>query len=212
MKKLVVVVEGVDGSGKGTLIKKMRSMAEERDISVRVIGRKGGDAGEVSDKITNIVQKHANELTLEADFHLRLAREYQRAKMASEEPAGLVILDRFVISVLSRTVEQGIDLEEARRQLSNPFRVAGVMVTVHVECPYEMAWARVIHGIHQGEREMSPKEKRGEEYHRRLGERMEAEFEMRQLTGKLWHVDNSGTLEAAERQITGYMESWLTAF
>lgn len=210
MGKLVVAVEGPDGSGKGTLIRYIWSLAEQRGIPMRVVGRNRQDAGEVPGKITEIVQEHADDLSAETDFHLRLAREYQRAQLASEMATGLVILDRFVLSVLSRVIVQGIDPEEARRQLSGPFWLAGVKATIYVECPFEVAWGRVQAAAEEGERRISPKEKRGKEFNRRLSDRLAMEYNQGTHTGEQWRIDNSGSVDAAEKQVACCFQPWLT--
>jgi hypothetical protein len=78
---------------------------------------------------------------------------------------------------------------------------AGVTGTVYVDCPFPVAWERVQQGIRTGTRRPSPQDKRGPEYNERLYHFPRADFERGELTGERWRVDNSGSLEEAQRQL-----------
>jgi hypothetical protein len=78
---------------------------------------------------------------------------------------------------------------------------ANLHATVLVRCPFELAWARV-QRRNQGRTMI-----RGwnEQLLSRMGEYMEEEFRHGVLTGQQWEVNNTGTLEEAQKQLQGYL-------
>jgi thymidylate kinase len=143
----------------------------------------------------------ADTLVAEADLFLRVGREYQRAEEAARVERGVVLLNRFVISVLARVRVAGRDVALFTSLLHGAVHKACVTGTVYVACPFPVAWERVQQGIRTGTRRPSPQDKRGREYNERLYHFPWADFERGELTGERWRVDNSGSLEEAQRQL-----------
>lgn len=179
--KRVVAVEGPDGSGKTHLIDSLRALADERQIPFTVIDRKSASVPASVRDITRMLRRGlvagSDGLPPRADIGLRLAREAVRATMAASVPDGLVIFDRFVISVASRLtilppwVDEGNSLAASEVAaitllLGRVSQIAGLAGTLYCRCSFETSWGRTTaRGAQLG---LSPKEALGVELNRAI--------------------------------------------
>ena len=176
--KTVICIEGADGSGKSTLAKLLIGECESQGLRCQVIGRKAEDSSPDIARITALSQELDRDAPPEAGFHLRIAREYLRAEACRQSDANVVILDRFILSVLSRLRTDGTDAEPYIEHLKAIARRAELAATIFCECPFEIAWQRVNEEVQRGRRlALSPKEAKGEAYLRLLHNSMQLDFE-----------------------------------
>lgn len=199
--KIVVAIEGPDGAGKTSLSLFMQKLCEEHGQRFTLIGRRGSHASPLVNKLTRFLQEECPHLSTHADVLMRLAREYQRAYQAANASSGLVVLDRFVLSVLALVRLNGHDVAVVLPFFKDIIARAHLHATLFVDCPFDMALARA------QERSPGPLTKRnyGEPLLRRMAELMARDFEQGLLTSQQWHVDNSDSLEAAQEQLAGYL-------
>ena len=176
--KTVICIEGADGSGKSTLAKLLIGECQSRGLRCQVIGRRTEDSSADIGRITALSQELDKEAPPEAGFHLRIAREYMRAEECRRSEADVVVLDRFVLSVLSRIRTDGTKVQPYIEHLKDIVRRANLAATVFCDCPFETAWKRVTDEVQTGGRAaLSPKEAKGEQYLRLLHESMSTDFE-----------------------------------
>ena len=179
--KTVICIEGADGSGKSTLAKLLIYECESRGLQCQVIGRRYGDSSPDIGRITALSQELDKEAPPEAGFHLRIAREYLRAEECRRAEVDVVILDRFILSVLSRLRTDGTDAGRYMEHLKEIALLAELAATILCDCPFEIAWQRVNAEVESGYRaNLSPKEAKGEGYLRLLHKSMQTDF--KQLT------------------------------
>jgi thymidylate kinase len=200
--KIVVAFEGMDGAGKSSLARFVAELCEQYGQTCTRIGRRTGNnvtpgiAG-----ITDILNEEGPRLVPYTSVFLRLAREYQRTHLAAAAPPGVVVLDRFALSIHALARLNGQDVELLFPFLREMVIRANLHATVFVHCPFDLAWARV-QRRNQGRTMV-----RGwnEQLLSRMGEYMGEEFRRGILTGQQWEVDNSGTLDRAQKQLEGYL-------
>jgi thymidylate kinase len=205
--KLVLAIEGMDGSGKSSLAGCVRRLCLESGQPCTTVGRRAVHATPAVGKLTRLIQEESGNLTGPTAVLVRLAREYQRAHLAAEVPAGVVLLDRFVVSVLAlaRVTNQPVDLFlPLCRDIVGRARLNA---TVFVRCPVELCRQRVDARVEPGQ----PPRIRDVGLLRELSVTMAAEFERGVLTGDRWPVDNGGPLEEAEEQLIEYLRPHLRA-
>lgn len=147
-----------------------------------MIGRTDKDALPLVGKFTTLSKELTSErraYPVEADFHLRIAREYVRAESCRRADARVVILDRFVLSVLSRMrVDAPPGAERYIEHLNGVVQHADLAVTIYCKCPFETAYQRLIADVQRGDRSsLSPKEQRGKAYLQSLHDAMASDFE-----------------------------------
>src|SRR5207245_743511 len=99
--KIVLAFEGMDGSGKTSLAVFTRKLCEQHNQRYTLLGRREAYASPLVGRLTGLLHEEAANLVPQADIAVRLAREYQRAALAAAAPSGVVVLDRFVLSLLS---------------------------------------------------------------------------------------------------------------
>jgi thymidylate kinase len=203
--KLVLAIEGMDGSGKSSLAEYLREHCARDGLPFTQVGRRDCAGSPAVVKLTHLLYEESRRLTPRAEIFLRLAREYQRAQLAAAVPAGLVVLDRFVLSVLSLARVHELNTDLLRGPLEDIVRLAGLHATIFVQCPFEIACGRV-----RERRPRTPDRKaRAEKMLRRISEFMQEDFQRGQLTGKQWLVDNSDTLAGAEAQLRAHLRPYL---
>jgi thymidylate kinase len=195
--KLVLAVEGPDGSGKTSLVRFLKDTSEQHGRGFTWISRRGVYASPEVNKLTRLLRDEAKQLTPHADFLIRLAREFQRAQYAALAPAGIVVLDRFVISVLALIRSTGQDSRPLMGLLQEITARARLHATIYVKCPVEMALGRVS----TRNQELRKKETRNEPFLRKLAAFMEEDFRRGVLTGQQWLVDNSQNLTVAQEEV-----------
>jgi thymidylate kinase len=203
--KIVLAFEGTDGAGKSTLVAATKSRCEQFGRRFAAVGRRAVTSSPVVAKLSKVLQEEDGPLLPHADVFVRIAREYQRAALAAAVPSGIVVLDRFVLSVLALARYYGHDVDPILRILKDIAARAHLFATVLVQCPFELAVSRA-----QERDKGSLQRILGDEHaHRRLGEMIEADFRQGLLTGQQWPVDNSGELGKAEEQLTAYLFPYL---
>ena len=176
--KTVICIEGADGSGKSTLAKLLIGECQSVGLRCQVIGRRTADSSPDIGRITALSQELDRDAPPDAGFHLRIAREYLRAEACRQSDANVVILDRFILSVLSRMRTDGTNAESYLEHLRAIARRAELAATIFCECPFETAWQRVNEEVQRGRRlALSPKEAKGESYLRLLHNSMRDDFE-----------------------------------
>lgn len=202
---IVICIEGSDGSGKSTVCRLIQEECLDRGLTCQVVGRVGESASSYVRDLTNLTKELAqdrNAFVVEADFHLRLARECLRAAECRKSPADIVVLDRFVLSVLSRIRIDGVQSELYLPHLREITSRADLVATVFCMCPFELAWSRVRNDVGIGVRAtLSPKEARGEEYLRRLSEAMSHDFTQLDWIGERVPIATDSTSEETASQI-----------
>jgi thymidylate kinase len=199
--KIVVAIEGMDGAGKSTLSRFMQELCEQRSRTCTRIGRRTGYLVPAIPQLTQLLAQESPDLTPQAGVYLRVAREFLRAHLAASAPPGLVLLDRFVLSVLSLARINGQDLDPLTQLLKEIVFRADLHATVFVKCPFEVAWDRV-KARNQG---LSPRNARGERLVRMMADCLEEDFHRGNLTGQRWLVDNSKSLSDAKEQLESFI-------
>ena len=170
-----------------------------------MIGRRESYSSPLVGRLTGLLHEEAANLVPSADIAVRIAREYQRAALAAAVPSGIIVLDRFVMSLLSLARFHGLDLDPVLRSLQDISARAQLHATVFVRCPFEMARSRV----KERSQGFQVKRSRDERFLRRMAQAMEEDFQHGLLTGQQWLVENSQTLEAAEEQLGSYLLPYL---
>jgi thymidylate kinase len=199
--KIVLAFEGMDGSGKTSLAVFTRELCEEHNQRYTLLGRREAYASPLVGRLTGLLHEEAANLLPQADIAVRLAREYQRAALASAVPSGVVVLDRFVLSLLSLARFHGLDPEPVVRSLQDISARSGLHATVFVKCPFDMARNRV----KERSQGFTVRPSRDERFLRRMAQGMEEDFQRGILTGQQWLVENAEALELAEEQLAGYL-------
>ena len=203
--KIVLALEGMDGAGKSSLARFVARLCEENGQICTRIGRRTGNVTSGIARITDLLNEEGPRLVSHTSVFLRLAREYQRAHLAAAAPPGIVVLDRFALSIHALARLNGQDVDLLLPFLKEITVRANLYATVFVHCPFNVAWKRV------QRRNRGRPLQRGwsERLLSRMGDYLEEEFRHGMLTGQQWEVDNSGTLEEAQKQIEGYLRTHL---
>jgi thymidylate kinase len=204
--KIVLAIEGTDGAGKSSLACYIQDLCQQFDCRCSRIGRRTGSINQAVAKITQVIGEETGRLTPQAEVYLRLAREFQRAHSAAMAPAGVVVLDRFVLTLLAQARVNGLEVSSLTRQLKEIVDRADLHATIFVGCPFEQAWERVRHR-NEG---MRSNRWTSEKILRQMAQFMEEEFRRGALTGQQWPVENAGTLAEAEEQVNEYLAPHLS--
>ncbi len=199
--KIVLAVEGTDGAGKSSLATYVKDLCAEHDRACTLVGRQTGFVSPVVAKLSRLLREETRALAPRADVFVRIAREYQRAHLAAVAPPGVVLLDRFVLTVLSLARIHGYEVDLITRLLQDITARADLFATIFVQCPFEVARSRVSSRNQAGVQVRQ----RGERLLRRVAEFMEEDFHRGLLTGQQWLVDNSRALENGEEQVASYL-------
>jgi thymidylate kinase len=199
--KIVIAIEGMDGSGKSSMARLTEELCARYDQRFTRIGRRTGYINPAVTKLTHVLGRESANLTPQADIFIRLAREHQRAHLASTVPSGVILLDRFVLSVLAlvRINNQEVDL--ITQHLKEIALRADLHATVFVDCPFEVAWARVM----DRSGGLATATERGERLMRRMADYMQEDYHRGLLTGQQWTVNNAKTLDEAGEQLADYL-------
>ncbi len=203
--RLVLSFEGTDGSGKSSLIRALRGLCEQHGRPFTIIGRRGVYANPRVVALTRLLRAGRNSLSPRAEYHIRIARDYERALLASQAPPGVVVFDRFVLSVLALVRAHGGDVEGLLGTFREIIATAHLHATVFVHCPFETAWERA-RGRDQN---LAMQETRDKSWLRKLAILMEEDVRRATLPGLQWPVDNSRSLAEAEEQLKGYLQPYL---
>jgi thymidylate kinase len=203
--KIVLAFEGVDGSGKSSLAAFTKRLCERYGQRFTLVGRREAYATPLVGRFTRLLHDEVATLTPQADSLTRIAREYQRARLAAETPSGVVVFDRFVLSILALVRFHGQDVDPVLLLLKDLVARAHLHATVFVTCPFEVAWDRV----EERSQSLPPRRPKNERMLRRVAELMEEDFGRGTLTGQQWLVDNSLEPEVAEEQLTDFLLPYL---
>jgi thymidylate kinase len=203
--KIVLAFEGADGAGKSTLVSAAKQRCDEFGRQFTAVGRREGSASPTVARLSKVLHEDAGPLLPQADVFVRIAREFQRAALAAAVPTGVVVLDRFVLSILGLARYYGHDADPIAHILKDITARAHLFATVLVQCPFELAASRV----QQRDKGSLLRVVGDERAHRRLAELIEEEFRRGILTGQQWPVDGSGELQEAEAQLTAYLYPYL---
>jgi thymidylate kinase len=198
--KIVVAIEGVDGAGKSSIARLIEELCACHGQRFTRIGRRSGYVNPTVTKLTHVLGREAANLTPQAELFIRLAREYQRAFLASTVSSGIVLLDRFVLSVSAVARINGEDIDLISKHLKDIVLRANLHATVFVRCPFEVAWARVV----ERRGGVAVEIDRGKLTMRQMAEIMEEDYREGVLTGQKWVVNNSQTLDDAAVQLEDY--------
>jgi thymidylate kinase len=186
--KIVLAFEGMDGSGKTSLAVFTRKLCEQHNQRYTLLGRKEAYASPLVGRLTGLLHEEAANLVPQADI-----------------ASGVVVLDRFVLSLLSLARFHGLDPEPILRLLQDISARAALHATVFVKCPFEMARSRV----KERSQGFIVRPSRDERFLRRMAQGMEEDFQRGILTGQQWLVENAQALELAEEQLAGYLLPYL---
>jgi thymidylate kinase len=202
--KIVLAIEGTDGAGKSSVARYIQYLCEQHGLPYTRIGRRTGMVSSSVIKLTQLLREEVRDLTPQADVYLRMAREYQRAHLAFSAPPGIVVLDRFALTILALARLHGLDVASITAQLREIVARAALHATIFLQCPYEVATRRVqerSHGLPPGSH--------SETLLRRVAGFLEEEFHRGLLTGQQWLVENSKTFADGEEQVTRYLQPYL---
>jgi thymidylate kinase len=203
--KIVIAFEGTDGAGKSTLVGAAKNLCEQFGRNFIAVGRRETTASPVVGRLSGLLHEDKVPLLPHADVFVRVARDYQRAALAASAASGVVVFDRFVLSVLALARFYGHEVEPLRSILKDIAARANLFATVLVRCPFELAAGRV----EERNRGSLLRAVGDERAHRRLGELIEEEFQRGVLTGQQWAVDGAGERDQAAAQLTGYLFPYL---
>jgi thymidylate kinase len=201
VNKYVLAVEGIDGSGKTTVVKELAALCAARGVAFSLIGRRRDSAPPAVAAFTDLLQAHGNRFALETDLMVRIAREYQRASEAAHAGSGLVVLDRFVLSVLARAQAEQLSDIPVTQTLTRAVHMARLDGTLFIRCEFAHAWARITSGTSP----LAFKETRGEAYNRAFAAQHEHVFRTSDLAATRIEVENSGELSALQHNVSRAM-------
>lgn len=164
MRKIIIGIDGFDGSGKTTLCNALLASSKENGLSARLVGRDAQTGDDSTSHITDIIKlsdsKDPALLSTRANFYLRLARAAQRLHICNTSPQDVLILDRFLINDLSMLPPKARpEYCTAFIKLCGSFRI----LSIDIRGEFSVLWDRV-----QQRPELSPKELAGESFNRAL--------------------------------------------
>jgi thymidylate kinase len=205
MMKIVLAIEGMDGAGKSSLGRFVQRLCAEHGMRCSRIGRRTGYVSPCVSKLTQLLGEETGNLIPQAEVFARMSRESQRAHLAMSAPPGIVLLDRFVLTILAIARVHGLDIDLILPLLREMATQVDLHATIFVTCPFDMAWQRV----EKRNKGLSSVLRRGEKLFRRVAEYLEEDFHFGLLSGQQWLVENSKTLPEAEEQVAGYLLPYL---
>jgi thymidylate kinase len=202
---LILAFEGTDGAGKSTLVGTTKDRCEQFGRRFTAVGRREASASPAVGRLSKVLHEDTFTMLPHADVFVRIAREYHRAALAAAVPSGVVVLDRFVLSILALARYYGHDVGAIESILKDIAARAHLFATVLVQCPFELAASRV----QERDKGSMLRNFGDDRVHRRLGELIQEDFRRGLLTGQQWLVDGSGDLQQADEQLTAYLLPYL---
>jgi len=142
MKSLFIVFDGLDGSGKGEMIKKLKGYLSKKGLDILVT--KEPTDGYYGKEIREILKKEKDP-KMGAEKCLTLFVADRKEHLINEiepflEKEGVVICDRYYYSTIAFQHTQGIDIEQVVFQ-NMSFKTPDI--TFILDLPAEMALERV---------------------------------------------------------------------
>jgi thymidylate kinase len=199
--KIVLAFEGIDGSGKSSLVAFTQKLCDRHGQRFTLIGRREAHSNTLIARLTRLLHEESPNLHPHGENLIRLAREYHRACLAALAPSGVVVLDRFAITIITLARFHGHAVEAIESLLKDIVARAHLHSTVLVQCPFDVARNRVLDRRTGAVLRPTPDDR----LLCRLAELMQDEFDKGILTGQRWPVDNSMEVEVAEEQLAGYL-------
>lgn len=208
--KFVIALEGGDGSGKGQVRTWIEDYCHSHNVEVAFIDRSGVRADSKVASLTRFLQDHEfeerdDEESQKVDIHTRIAREYLRSQVANALTADMIVLDRFVLSIRARIAAAGIHVPGADEAFLDLVKLVGLSATILCDCDSSKSWERVI--ARAASEGLSPKERRGEAFNRRLTQFLRMQFEEGELTGARWPVRTDQALDASRADLFEYFSA-----
>lgn len=143
MNKYVLALEGGDGSGKTTVAQIIENHCLKNKVPYHYIGRNLHNAPKHIYALTNVLQEFGNCYSARTEIMIRIAREIQRATEGAKILNGLVVYDRFVLSVLARSYVDNIFDLPVEFLLDHATAISGLNATIFIDCPFEIGWDRI---------------------------------------------------------------------
>lgn len=195
--KVIVGLDGFDGSGKTTVMNGVKARLEDTKTPVSPIGRDSHTGGAFVGDITTIIKEadalEAGAVPPYADLYLRLARFSSRLARASQTPTEVTIWDRFVLNdMLMISEDLREDFAVRVRDAIGEFRV----IHINLECDAKVALERIF-----ARSELSPKERLGRAHLTSLAERYSVLSRTAQFTWPFYIVRTDGPIERAVEEV-----------
>ena len=191
MNKYVLALEGGDGSGKTTVAQIIENHCLKNKVPYHYIGRNLHNAPKHIYALTNVLQEFGNCYSARTEIMIRIAREIQRATEGAKLLNGLVVYDRFVLSVLARSYVDNIFDLPVEFLLDHATAISGLNATIFIDCPFEIAWDRIQVAFLTTGENLSSKEKKGMEYNRIFLSHHKKLFETSEITKNKIILENS---------------------
>ena len=139
MKKKIIIFEGIDGSGKTSLLKEVAARIKQKGISNKIISR------EITPAATQISQSFIGlQMPPEAELCLRIAREYINYQQIQESSDAIFFLDRSIVTIKAISNVHGLDKNLFSSLLSRLYDQSIFSVgIVFCTLPFEIAKMRV---------------------------------------------------------------------
>lgn len=201
MKKIIIGIDGYDGTGKSTLVDALLSYARLQQVSATCVGRDASSGDVAIRTMTDVIKvsdaRTAYILDDRASFHLRLARAAQRFKISKCRPESLVMFDRFIINDMAALpVELHSEYSRSFWEIIDPSRE---ILLVEIKGEFDLLWSRIV-----SRDILSPKERNGEDFNRALYLRQkEAHTDLSFSLGKLSLSATDSTSEQVQKIWSG---------
>lgn len=145
MKSLFIVFDGLDGSGKGEMIKRLKNYLSKKNKNLKILTTKEPTNGKYGKQIKKILKKEKDpkvgaELCLK--FFVKDRQEHLKKEIEPflKKDNHIVICDRYYYSTIAFQHTQGIAIEKVLFD-NMPFRTPNI--TFILDLPAEMALERV---------------------------------------------------------------------
>ncbi len=143
MKNLFIVLDGLDGSGKGEMVKRLKEYLADKDLKILVT--KEPTDGKYGKQIKEILKKEKDpkkgaELCLKLFVKDREEHLKKEIEPFLKKGNSIVICDRYYYSTIAFQHTQGIDIEKLIAE-NMPFKTPDI--TFILDLPAEIALERI---------------------------------------------------------------------
>ena len=155
MSHNILIFEGYDGAGKGTLIDAVRDYFSDKTI--RVIGRKN----EIQlQPISNLIEDETKKYSLDTELLLRIALEKERQKIISDaiRKYDIVILDRGFISLRSWVYHYHLEISNYINLFETLEKEIKKSTVIFCSADFETCWERINQKDSKSKKELLGKE------------------------------------------------------